>query len=78
MNSNNEIIKKTQIIRKPSSSYFIKDNFLVEMNRKTKKRKNLLEVKTERGFFYFLEGYNLKPITISRVKVVYGHSKIIA
>jgi len=77
-NTTKEIVLKTNITRKPSKTYFVQDNHLVERDRKTKQRKNLLGIRTEKGYFYFPEGYNLKTITIKRVKVKQGYLPIAA
>ena len=78
MNITKEVILKTNITRKPSKTYFIQGNYLVERDRKTRERKKVAELKTEKGFFYFPEGYNLQLITISRVEIQLGKTKIAA
>ncbi|MEL7145330.1 MAG: hypothetical protein AAFO69_03105 [Bacteroidota bacterium] len=56
MKNKTEQIQTINHIRKPSSLYFVdRDGYLIEMDRKTKRRTRLSQIQKEKGYMYFVD-----------------------
>lgn len=78
MQSEKELVVGTNVIRKPSKTYFIQGSHLIERDRKTKDRNRLLKLNTEKGYLYFVEGRNLKTLSVLRTKMKVNQIKKVA